>query len=57
MTTNNMGFISKMFVVGITFLLIKLIGKYNNLDFIYLIFICINFIRFIYIRNNIKIEE
>lgn len=57
MTTNNIGFISKMFVVSITYLFIILIANFNLLDLTYLLFVISCFARFIYIRNNHEIKE
>ena len=46
-----------MFVVGISYLIIEIIYKFNILDLIYLLFIVGSFIRFIYIRKTRKIKE
>lgn len=57
MATNNISFISVMFVVGITYLSTEVILNFNSIDLVYLIFIVGCFIRFIYIRKCQKTEE
>lgn len=57
MTTNKVSFIGLMFVVGIIYLAVRIIIKFDPLDFIYLLCIIGSFIRFIYIRKNQKLEE
>ena len=57
MTTNKISFISVMFVVGIVYLIARIIIKYDILDLTYLLFIIGCFIRFIYIRKFDTNEE
>lgn len=57
MTTNNISLISKLFVVGITYLSTRLIIKFNSLDLAYFLFIIGCFIRFLYIRKSQKSGE
>ncbi len=56
MTTNKISFISVMFVVGITYLSTMVMLNFNLLDFTYLLFIIVSFLRFIYIRKIQKNE-
>ena len=57
MTTNKISFISVMFVVGIVYLIARIITKFDILDLTYLLFIIGCFIRFIYIRKFDTNEE
>lgn len=54
MTTNKLRPISVMFVVGIIYLNVRLIIEFDILDFTYLLFIIMCFIRYISIR---KVKE
>lgn len=54
MTTNKLSSISMMFVVGIIYLNMRLIIKFDILDFTYLLFIVMCFIRYITIK---KVKE
>ena len=57
MTTNKISFISVMLVVGIIYLTLRVITEFDLLDFAYLIFLIISFIRFKIIRRNRIVEE
>lgn len=52
MTTNNTNFISKMFVVIITYLVVRLTLSFTIIDFSYLIFIVGCFIKYLKIKEQ-----
>jgi len=56
MATNNMNFISKMFVVIITYLVVRLTVELTTLDFAYLSFIVGCFIKYLKIKEKPKEE-
>lgn len=51
MTTNKLNSICMMFVVGIIYLNVRLIIKFDILDFTYLLFIIICLIKYIIIKQ------